>query len=88
MGSFSGILSLFRRNVFNKFKYTARSTNVRFYIYLSFEIAFMTPKRYVRDVVVLCFFRKRRHHITLLNMLTTSGLLILMHDVISLPDAT
>ena len=30
----------------------------------------------------------RRHYITLQNMLTTSGLSILMHGVLSLPDAT
>ena len=29
-----------------------------------------------------------RHYVTLLNLKTTSGLSILMHGVISLPDAT
>ena len=44
-----------------------------------------------KSIKILSYFTQgynERHNITLRNLKTSSGLLILLHDTISLPDAT
>ena len=87
MRGLPSILSIFR-NKFNKFNKN-KSTNVRFY--LSYDIKITLKSHFCRkNVILLSLCTQRcygRHNISR-KSITTSGLQILLHGVISLPDAT
>ena len=68
-----------------------RATKVR--LYLSYDIKITLKSHFWHKKVRMLSFKQHcygHHFITLPKSLnqTTSGLLILMHDIISLPDAT
>ena len=78
MQGLTSILSLFR-NKFNKFN----NTGAR--IYLSHDIR-ITLKSHLCHLLRKIY--NERHCSTLLNLFTTSGSSILLHDIISLSDST
>ena len=86
MRGFLSILSLFR-NSFNKFNNIgARKLDSIYHITLKL------PKDHIfsENVKILPFFTQSYngpHYVMLLNLFTTSGLLILLHGIILLPDA-
>ena len=66
------------------------STNVRFYLSHEIKINFKS-NFWAENIMIFTSFVQRyngRHYAILRNLLTTNGLLILLHGVVSLPDET